>query len=493
MMEEKEFPPESVKFPTQSKEFWLLGMTVIASIAITNMAFYYGFYIGFAVVCMVCILVPAVYLLRQGHKLTPYSAVLLLLSLFCAASLARSDDAFVKFITVLFTFAGANLGLCLLAGQGRRSANGFLSLLDAMGAFFSLGFDQMGGSIGGMIQAGKHAGPAAKSRSAVLVGLLITIPVLALLIPLLMRSDAAFEGMMALLPEFDLGELIVSVLFGSPLALVLYTHHTALHHASRTQPSKTEHKGINALTVNTVLVAVCIVYLAYLFSQLAYFTSSFSGILPQGFTMAEYARRGFFEMAWITGINLLIMVLSVAIVAKTESRAPLVTRLLCLFIALVSLFIVVAASAKMLMYIDAYGLTRLRLLTQVIMIFLGLTVVFVTVWLFLPKFAYMKAVMITALTICCCVAWADVDTMVASYNVNAYLSGQLSTIDTDHLQRLGDGAIPYLELLTEDEDRSVATDAKSILECRADKRPEDIRSYSIADILADDILDKYTE
>ena len=490
MIEEEQNSDFSV-FPTGRKEFRLLCFTILLALLITDMAFFYGLHMGFAVMCFACILVPIVYLLRNGHRLTPYSAVLLILSLLCAASFARSEDGFVKFITLLFTFSGASMGLCLLAGQDRRDPKGFLSLTDAIASFFSLSFGHFGASVGGLSQAGKQAGPAGKNRSAVLVGLLIALPVLAILIPLLIRADAAFEGLLGLLPQFDLSELFVSIIFGAPLALVLYTHHTALHHATRQQPDRKVTKGVHALTVNTVLICVCVVYVAYLLSQLAYFSSGFAGILPEGFTMAEYARRGFFEMAWISGINLLIMVLSVALVAKQDGRAPLLTRLLCMFVALVSLFIVATASAKMLMYIDSYGLTRLRVLTQVIMVFLSLTVIFVTVWLFLPRFAYMKAVMITALAICCCVAWADVDTVVAAYNVKAYLSGQLSTIDMDHLWDLGDGAVPYLELLTEDANRSVANTARSILKHRATQQPEDIRSYSIASIIAHDILREY--
>ena len=100
------------------------------------------------------------------------------------------------------------------------------------------------------------------------------------------------------------------------------------------------------MTVNTVLIAVSVVYVVYLISQLAYFSGGFSGILPEGYTFAEYARRGFFEMAWICAINLLIMCLAVGLCSKKADRTPIVSRLLCLFIGLVTLFLVVAASAK---------------------------------------------------------------------------------------------------------------------------------------------------
>ena len=75
------------------------------------------------------------------------------------------------------------------------------------------------------------------------------------------------------------------------------------------------------------------------------------------------------------------------------------------------------------------GLTRLRLLTEVIMVFLAITTVLVAVWLFVPKMPYMKVVLLTALIIGAVVLWADVDTVVARYNVQAYQTKKLETVD----------------------------------------------------------------
>ena len=54
-----------------------------------------------------------------------------------------------------------------------------------------------------------------------------------------------------------------------------------------------------SVTLCVALGMISLVYVLYLVSQLAYFSGGFSGILPKGYTMAEYARRGFFEMAWL--------------------------------------------------------------------------------------------------------------------------------------------------------------------------------------------------
>jgi len=489
-------PPESVPtqptepfFPAGKREsrfFW--AMTALA-VLMTDFVLYGGFNLGFCLVAVCSVGVSAVYLLRSGCRLTPYSGALLLLSILIGGSFVRSDDGFVKFVMLCFFLLSANLGLCLLAGQNRRSPAGVLSLLDGFRPMLSLGVGQMPEAFRGLKIARKQAGAGEKKRSAVFTGLLLAIPILAVLVVLLMRADAAFEGLVDLLPDVDWSEPVVALLLGLPLACVLYTRGAALRHSPKRSPAGYSGKGMHPLTVNTVLCAVCGVYVVYLVSQLAYFSGGFSGILPEEYTMAEYARRGFFEMAWLCAINLGVIALAVAL---TGQQTKGVTKALCLFIGLVTLFFVATASAKMFLYIQSYGLTRLRVLTEVIMVFLALTTICVCVWLFAPKFAYMKAVVIIALLLGAATAWADVDTVVAAYNVGAYQSGRLETVDVAHLGTLSDGAVPYIEALTEDQDAYIAGKARNILESRGTwQQTEDFRSYTIAGALADRIAAPY--
>jgi len=264
----------------------------------------------------------------------------------------------------------------------------------------------------------------------------------------------------------------------------------ALHRSERPAPvGKGSFRGWEKLTVNTVLVAVCLVYTVYLLSQIAYFSGGFSGILPEGYTMAEYARRGFFEMAQLCAINLGVIWLACGLVRKTP-KTPLFTRILCLFVGLVTIFLVCTASAKMLLYIGGYGLTRLRVLTEVIMVFLGITTALVCVWLFVPKLPYMKIVMVLALVLTVAVLWVDVDTLVASYNVSAYQAGRLKEIDVYYLAELNSSAVPWLQVLTEDPNPRVARLAAAMLRSR-DGAISDFRGWNWSAAEAWEILKQY--
>lgn len=478
--------PERPAFSTGGKELLFAVTALISGFALCNFTVFGGFQLGFAIASSVCILCAGGYLLAVGCKPTPYSMALLGLSVVIAAAFGRSDDGFVKFVMVCFLLVSVNLGLSLLAGQNLRRPGSVGSLLDAPGALFGFGIGKSPKAFRGLAQAFRRSGAVGQKSGAVLLGIVIAVPVLAVVIPLLIRADAAFDGLMQNLPSFDLSELLTTVILGVPVVCVLYVRGVALGHSPKREAvPKKPRKGLSHLTVNTVLVTVCAVYALYLVSQLAYFTGAFAGILPEEYTLAEYARRGFFEMAWLCAINLGIVVISLSVRSK-QQPAPLGSRLLCLFIGVITLFLVVTASAKMFLYIGSFGLTRLRVLTQIIMLYLMLVTVLVMVWLFVPKMPYMKVVILAALVIGALVIWTDVDTQVARYNVDAYLSGKMETVDVFYLSDLTDGAVPHLARLAQNApDKETAELAQGLLKGRFVHRESDFRSWNYVNHIAD--------
>jgi len=480
------------------RELWL-GLGLVASgLLMANSIIYAGFNLGFAIAMIGCIVFSGGYFLsgqfrgqgkRTGEnaiikgKDSVYAFSLLGLSIVIAASFVRSDDGFVKFVMLCFLLISVNLGLCLLAGKNRRSSDRAQTLGDAGYAFFSVGIGQMGNVGRGVKDAFRNGGTAGKRSGSVLLGLGLALPIVLIVGFLLMSADAAFEGLMDKMPDISVGELICTLVVGSMIISLWYTRAVGLGYCMPTLAEAKIRKGLAALTVNTVLAAVSGVYLMYLVSQLAYFTGGFAGILPEEYTLSQYARRGFFEMAVLCGINLSIIVFSLWICEK-KSPTPLSTRLFCLFIGIVTLFFVSAASAKMILYIENYGLTRLRLLTQIVMIFLGLTTIVICLWLFIPRLPYMKVVILTALIMGAAVSWTDVDTQVARYNVDAYLDGRMEDMDVGYLMnRLGDGAVPYLvKLKDRATDPRVLEDVKIALEQRKDRLTEieEFRSWNYA-------------
>lgn len=485
-------PPPRYVIPMGKKELLFALVGLLFAVLLTGSLLYHGVQLGFALGTAGLLLSSFAYLKKSGHSADGYSTALLMLSLVIIAAFPRSDDGVLKFLALCALLVVPGLAFCLMTGKSRHAAKGFLSVFDGVGLLFAYGFGQMGASGRGIRSAAQDCGKAGKTGGAVALGLLIALPVVVVLVLLLVSADAAFEGLLALLPEFKWQKTVGSFLFGIPLWFIFYTRTTALHHLPGAEAKEKSRKGLHALTVNTVLIAAAVVYVAYLLSQLAYFVGGFAGILPEGYTLAEYARRGFFEMGWLCAVNLALIAGCIALVSA-RGKVPGLTRILCLFLGLVTLFLVATASAKMFLYIESYGLTRLRVLTEVFMIWLGLTTVFVCVWLFRPKAGYMKQSVLLALALCAALLWFDVDTQVARYNVRAYQSGRLETVDMTHLSGLSDGAVPYIAELTADNDNTVAQRAVGILESKAAWFDEDtdLRGWNWAKRRAWDILKGY--
>lgn len=482
-------PPPRYIFPMGKPELVFAAGILLFSLLLCNSLMFAGINLGFALGAAGTILCTLGYLLRRGHRPDRYTAALMVLSLVITAALPRSDDGTLKFLAGCVLLLVPSLAFCLLSGQNLRSPDGITSLLDSPRALFALGVGRIAESGRGIRDACSSNGVVGKKGSSVALGLLIAVPLLAILIPLLMFADAAFEGLLDLLPEIQWHEIVCTLLFGCGFAYVLYTRAAALQHMPKAKPKNRGRRGLNSITVNTVLVSVSFVYVVYLASQLAYFVGGFSGILPENYTLAQYARRGFFEMAWLCAINLGLIALSIGLVSAKETPR-LSTRIICLFLGLVTLFLVATASAKMLLYIGSYGLTRLRVLTEVFMVWLALSTVFVCVWLFRSKMAYMKPVVLTALILCAGLLWADVDTQVAKYNVRAYRSGKLETVDVSHLSGLSDGAVPYLYELTKDSDTETAQKARDSLR-RRQMENRDLRSWNYASAQAMELMEQF--
>ncbi len=476
--------------PTGKKEFILATCLLLSAMLLINSLLMGGLNLGVALGLCLGILCSFFYSRPQGKKPGAYSLALLILSLVIGASFARADDTQVKMVLCIMILLAVNLALCLLRSKNRHNAGTAFSLLDGL-LTLGQGFVKLDDVCIGFWSALRSSRSFGAKSRAVLLGLGISLPLLIILSPLLLTADAAFEGLMDLLPSIAFREILLTIILGSGFALILYSRNVALQHCELPEKREAVVKGLSSLTVNTVLTAVCGVYLVYLVSQLAYFSGGFSGILPEEYTLAEYARRGFFEMAWLCALNLGIIV-GALWVCLQKDPAPKFTRCLCLFLGIMTLFLVSTASAKMLLYIDSFGLTRLRVLTQVAMVFFGLTTLFVCLWLFVRKLPYMKCVVLTALLLAALVSWADVDTVVARYNTESYLSGKTETVDTRYLDELGAGAVPYLDrLCREAPDENIRDAAYHALTQRAEDGYRDLRGWNYADAVAERYLKDY--
>lgn len=175
-----------------------------------------------------------------------------------------------------------------------------------------------------------------------------------------------------------------------------------------------------AITVTGLLT---IVYLFFSGIQILYlFIGKMQ--LPDGYTYAQYAREGFFQLLAVSMLNFVIVCIGTTCFAKSRILKGVLTAMT------VCTFVMIASSAiRMLLYIRAYHLTFLRIL--VLWFLLVLTFLFAGVLLALyrqrfPLFTY-SCVIVTCFYLC--LSFAHPDYWIARVNVqngaaqDAYLAG----------------------------------------------------------------------
>lgn len=225
---------------------------------------------------------------------------------------------------------------------------------------------------------------------AVVLGLLISIPLLLIVLPLLSSADAGFQFLAADLFRYGGDHLLlifVRALFSIPVAAYLYgLVYGGIHKRSTgwIRKEKIRESGehiriVPDTAVLTAVMAVCSSYILFMGLQARYLFSAFWGTMPSNFTYAEYARRGFFELCAIAFLNLLLL-FGANLFARTQRKKNSVLRFANILLAVLTLLLILTAMSKMGMYIAAYGLTVKRILTMAFMFWMVIVFVLTVIW-----------------------------------------------------------------------------------------------------------------
>jgi len=177
-----------------------------------------------------------------------------------------------------------------------------------------------------------------------------------------------------------------------------------------------------------------------------YLFSALSGSLPDEWSIyAEYARRGFFELCGVAAINLFLIAFTYSFAKREPYEYPKAMRVFTGLICIMTVLLVATAVSKMLLYVDAYGLSRLRVYTLWFLILLFIVFVILVIWHIKPYNAG-RPIVIVSVCLLIALGLANTDGLIAKYNVWQYKSGKIRTsaVDTDMLADMSDAVLPYL-------------------------------------------------
>ncbi len=431
---------------------------LVAGVFLSVFGIFGGFALGYLMSALLVVVMLVVYLLKR-ENISVFSLVCTVFALANLSVFVTTSNGSVRFFAVVVSF------LCTLVGVDGFANGKKMGNRDTLGAFYSALATMCNIGVSMKSIFSKPDGDK-KSVGKVMVGLLCAVPVLIVVVPLLLSSDDAFSGMMSsILNRSGNGFLtVLKVVFGALLSIFIISYGFSLKYSRLSKVKESKFEGIDNIYIISFLSSISLCYLLYLFSQLAYFFSAFKGFLPNGeITYSQYARKGFFEMCVIAVINLGIVFLSIILAKKQSGKVCVGIKISTMFISAFTLIIIATAISKMVLYINAYGMTVLRITTSSFMLFLAVTFMAVILRIYLSNVNIIKTTVVTACIIVLLLGTVNVNAVCARYNYNAYKSGKLDSIDVEAMYNLGDEGVPYLTKLACSKNKEVASKAQDFL------------------------------
>lgn len=424
--------------------------------------------LGLFVVIMLMYIVSTIVLLTKGKKppITPLvfgaSAVIVSCSLILTANNFLHTFAYLYAMVVYCYYIYA-----LSSDNNFKYAD--VILADFIKALFVLPFYSFESMFVSMFSGKQNKG--GRLMVKVLCGVAIAI-IPTVIIFALLSYDESFSVLMEKMfnfEDFDLFRYIVKLILAIPFGAYAYSIYISsvdkkCEHILSSDKRRTSITKIQFVPQITVLVAVLpilFLYIVFFVSQFKYYVSGFTSVLPQGFSYAQYAREGFFELCTVSVINLVIIISISLFIKRKKGKRSVLLKIISIILSVFTLVLISTALAKMSMYIDCYGLTPKRVYATWFMIVLALVFVLVIIRQFVPKLQIIVLSISLLVVMFALLSLSGVESYIAKYNVDRYLDKTLPTVDVAAIEDLGDAGVPELvrlaEVLDSNNDTDIAT------------------------------------
>ncbi|MGO4890653.1 DUF4153 domain-containing protein [Anaerobacillus sp. MEB173] len=283
----------------------------------------------------------------------------------------------------------------------------------------------------------------------IMIGLIISVPLLFVILNLLISADAQFERLVSILPtlfSFNaeiMFRIVISLIF--TFGFFCYMQVLMQKYSIKTTVTPMPILMDGIITV-TVLLLLDLVYILFVAVQFKYF---FSGTLDAGYTYAEYARRGFFELLFVTLINLTVTTFIITFTKHVQAIIKTIIRFSLTFLVLSSGVLLLSAFMRMAMYEEAYGFTFTRILVQTFMIFLMVIFAYTLIKIWLERLSLFHFYFMASLLYYTGINVVNIDQIVVDWNIDRY--EETGKIDIDYLNQFSTtGIIGLINLYEKD-------------------------------------------
>ncbi|MBR1749834.1 MAG: DUF4173 domain-containing protein [Ruminococcus sp.] len=390
----------------------------------------------------------------MSHKV--WLSVMLIFS--CAFSVTANE--LIKSLDVVFLIIGG--AYLIYAVTTGKEMFGRFALCEFLKCTLENPLSQIGKeySAVGSIVRGSKTGTTFK---AVFLGLTFAVPLTVVVAFLLISADRGVEMMLGTLADMinidNVFSFIVQIAVALPVSGYLFGMLYSHTHPEKASPLNEDvcemmlkkMRLITNIAVYSAVTPICLLYVLFFISQANYFLSAFNNTLPENYSYAEYARRGFFELFAIMLINAGVIFFINFFSKKTGDEKPVTLKVYSVVISVFTLLISATAISKMVMYISNYGLTQLRVYTTWFMILTAFIFVYIIIRQFNRSFPLVRAAAITFTLMFTVLCFSRPDAIIARYNMeNCY-----DSITFQDISEMNDLSVDAAAVITEPQYRDL--------------------------------------
>ena len=338
-------------------------------------------------------------------------------------------------------------------------------------------------------------------------GILIALPLITFLAALLGEADPIFSNWLKdliellrleKLPEYILRLVLISfwtiLAAGGLLFALVKSQDEKL--VGDDQPWPPRFLGSTETTI--IMGAINLLYFSFVSIQFKYFFGGEKNISLEGYTYAQYARRGFGELLAVAFFTLfIIMVLSS--ITKREKKSSritfsVLTGAMTAFIGV----ILVSSLQRLALYEAAYGFSRLRTYSHLCILWIGVLFLAILGLEIAQKHRYFTLASLAAVAgFVLTMNLVNVDGLITRRNIQR-LEVEEAALDTHYLHTLSEDAIPVL--FEEWSDPSLSSleqqEIEAVLACRAftmDEIEQKWQSFTLPEYRARKLLKENSE
>ncbi|NEB71231.1 DUF4173 domain-containing protein, partial [Streptomyces fulvissimus] len=413
---------------------------VLATAVLSALLLGDGLGVNLLIVAVPATLAAAFAARAAGRRLRPWTATWAVGGLALLAVPALLDAGWPTFLAVVSAFALGSLAL-----HGSRSWLGVL--MGSVGTLDSVVPGIRWGWRGVRERADDSRGRwgTVVRTSAVAVGLLVVFGTL------FASADANFADLLGrLTPD-------VSIVDGPLRTFLFLVGLVGALAAARTAAAPVRWDGLTVKPGKPrgrtewalPLIVLDLLFAAFIALQLVVLLGGYDKVHEQtGLTHADYARQGFWQLLWATLLTLLVIALALRWAPRGGSRDRTLVRSVLGTLCVLTLVVVASALRRMDLYVDEYGLTRLRISVAAMELWLGVVLVLIlAAGVFGARFLP-RAIAVSAAAAVLAFGLISPDAVVAQQNVQRFEDDRTS-IDIDYLKDLSADAVPALDKLPE--------------------------------------------